>query len=60
MAKYRLNFYSIKNNTNECIYFENRTDFECLKNHLLSVNYIKDLMAFAFDKKAKMYKEVKL
>lgn len=60
IAPYKLTFYSAKKNKSEDINFYNLTEFQNLKMALLGLNYIKDLKAFRFDSKAKMYVEIRL
>ena len=57
MAKYKLEFYSCKKQRDETIYFDNRSDFEALKNALLKAVYIKDLKAFS-DSKIKIEQNI--
>lgn len=60
MNKYKLSFYSIKKNKDEVKYFDNREQLEQLKNCLLQKVYIKDLEAYAFNSRSKMYERIKL
>ena len=60
MCKYKMSFFSVKNNKDEVIYFDNRDQLESLKNCLLQKIYIKDLEISCFNPRSKMYERIKL